>query len=72
VRAPHHSLLDVARFTSGNTGVRDGACVRTRSARGISKNMQKYEKLEKIGEGELFAVRVDDKRRPATRNCYTC
>jgi hypothetical protein len=31
------------------------ACVCARSAGGISKNMQKYEKLEKIGEGEPFA-----------------
>lgn len=48
--------------------VRDSAYVRARSARGISKNMQKYEKLEKIGEGELFAVEVaGDERRPATQ-----
>lgn len=60
--------------------VRDSACVRARSARDISKNMQKYEKLEKIGEGEMWkrVVLVEGRgsigdiprvapRRPATR-----
>lgn len=64
----HSSLSTRAASAQWWDTVRDSACVRARSARDISKNMQKYEKLEKIGEGELFAARVaGDRRRPAIR-----